>query len=141
MNELQRIKEWFEIATPNPTEAQKSIQLGVHMEEFAEMLYAIDLPDYASDIDLIGTGFKTGYDEFLNLNIDKTELLDSLVDQIVTAIGVAHMFGFDVEGAIKEVNRSNYSKFEDGSPVFNEHGKIAKGKNYTPPNLNPFIGE
>ena len=28
---------------------------------------------------------------------------------------------------------------EDGKPVFNEHGKIAKGKNYFKPELAKFI--
>jgi predicted HAD superfamily Cof-like phosphohydrolase len=69
----------------------------------------------------------------------KIELLDSLADQIVTAIGVAHMFGFDISGALAEVNRSNFSKFEDGKPVFDANGKITKGKNYTPPELTPYI--
>ena len=66
------------------------------------------------------------------------ELLDALCDQIVTAVGVAHMFGMNIEGAMDEVNRSNFSKFVDGKPVFNEHGKIIKGPNYTPPDLTGF---
>ena len=70
---------------------------------------------------------------------NKIELLDSLCDQIVTAIGVAHMLGMDIENALAEVNRSNHSKFEDGKPVFNAQGKISKGVNYTPPKLGKFI--
>lgn len=38
----------------------------------------------------------------------------------------------NVPGALAEVNRSNYSKFEDGEPVFNENMKVMKGKDYTP---------
>jgi predicted HAD superfamily Cof-like phosphohydrolase len=71
--------------------------------------------------------------------IDRKALLDSLCDQIVTAVGVAHMFGMDISGALSEVNRSNWSKFVEGKPVFNEHGKIAKGPNYTPPDLARFV--
>jgi hypothetical protein len=38
--------------------------------------------------------------------------------------------------AVTAVNRSNYSKFDkNGYPIFNENGKIAKGPDYTPPNL------
>ncbi|MEG9499874.1 hypothetical protein [Mannheimia indoligenes] len=62
-----------------------------------------------------------------------------LCDQIVTAIGVAYMFGMDIQGALKEVADSNDSKFENGEPVFNEQGKIAKGKHYFSPNLKQFI--
>jgi hypothetical protein len=48
--------------------------------------------------------------------------------------------GYDLTGALAEVDGSNYSKFEDGVPVFNEQGKIRKGKGFYQPNLKPFIG-
>lgn len=70
---------------------------------------------------------------------DPVELLDSLADQIVTATGVGTFLGMNVPGALAEVNRSNYSKFEDGEPVFNENKKVMKGKDYTPPDLTPYI--
>ena len=66
-------------------------------------------------------------------------LLDSLADQVVTAIGVAHCAGMDFPGALAEVNRSNWSKFENGAPVFLTGGKIGKGEFYTPPNLTDFV--
>lgn len=75
----------------------------------------------------------------LEPTINKVELLDSLADQIVTAVGVAHMMGFDILGALEEVNRSNFSKFEDGKPVFDANGKITKGKDYVKPNLEHFV--
>lgn len=70
---------------------------------------------------------------------DSVELLDSLADQIVTATGVGTFLGMNVPGALAEVNRSNYSKFEDGEPIFNENKKVMKGKDYTPPDLTPYI--
>ncbi len=70
---------------------------------------------------------------------DRIGLLDSLADQIVTATGVGTFLGMNVPGALSEVNRSNYSKFEDGEPVFNENKKVMKGKDYTPPDLTPYI--
>src|SRR5690554_3730607 len=66
--------------------------------------------------------------------------LDALTDQIVTAVGCAHMAGMDIVGALDEVNRSNFSKFEDGKPVFDEHGKIKKGRGYQSPALGRFVG-
>ena len=65
----------------------------------------------------------------------RKDLLDSLADQIVTAIGVGHCAGMNTPGACLEVNESNWSKFVDGKPLFNEHGKIMKGPDYAPPNL------
>ena len=69
----------------------------------------------------------------------RIQILDAICDQIVTAVGAAYMMGMDIEGALAEVNRSNWSKFEGGVPVFNEHGKIAKGVEYTPPELSDYI--
>lgn len=70
---------------------------------------------------------------------DRVELLDALADQIVTATGIGTFLGMNVPGALAEVNRSNYSKFEDGEPIFNENKKVMKGKDYTPPDLAPYI--
>ena len=62
-----------------------------------------------------------------------------MCDQIVTAIGVGYMLDFDMVGALTEVNSSNWSKFEDGEPIFDENGKIAKGKDYFKPELAKYI--
>ncbi|AYR04220.1 hypothetical protein [Escherichia phage OLB145] len=72
-------------------------------------------------------------------NSNRLAILDALADQIVTATGIGTFLGMNVPGALTEVNRSNYSKFEDGEPVFNENKKVMKGKDYTPPDLTPFI--
>jgi len=69
----------------------------------------------------------------------RLSILDALADQIVTATGVGTFLGMNVPGALAEVNRSNYSKFEDGEPIFNENKKVMKGKDYTPPDLTPYI--
>ena len=49
------------------------------------------------------------------------------------------MFGLGIEGALAEVNRSNWSKFVDGAPVFDANGKIAKPATYSKPNLEQFV--
>src|SRR5690606_12600982 len=71
--------------------------------------------------------------------IDPVEHLDALADQIITAVGCAHMARMDIIGALDEVNRSNFSKFEDGKPVFNDQGKIKKGRGYSEPELERFV--
>jgi hypothetical protein len=45
------------------------------------------------------------------------------------------MFDMDIVGALREVNRSNYSKFVNGRAVFDENGKIKKGADYSKPDL------
>lgn len=139
MNELKNTKAWFEQAIPEPTIEQACIQIGCHIEEFHEMMWAMSMQ--FTELQSVEESFKNCENmamadtKFCN----KNELLDALADQIVTAVGVCHMMGFDIEGALAEVNRSNFSKFEDGKPVFDANGKITKGKHYTPPELGKFI--
>lgn len=139
---IEKTKTWFEQAIPEPTVEKACIQIGCHLEEVGEMFDAMDMQEWSCDIYDVANDFKEKHKYSYNIvknDIKKTELLDSLADQIVTAIGVAHMFGFDIAGALAEVNRSNFSKFEDGKPAFDANGKITKGKNYTPPDLTPYI--
>ncbi len=140
---IHSIKEWFKAAKPNPSTADACVQIGCHYEEVSEMNAVLhDGVRFA----LAGTAilYKIKNSEYLDaveeLSADaRVELLDALCDQVVTAVGVAYMMGMDIEGALAEVNRSNWSKFEGGVPVFNEQGKIAKGVEYTPPELSDYI--
>lgn len=143
MNELERTKQWFEIAIPEPTQEQACIQVGCHLEEVEEMLEEINLGGSGAQREVLieSQNFKNPSDYYMHKleDVIPDRILDSLVDQIVTAVGVGHMMGMDVLGALAEVNRSNFSKFEDGKAVFDENGKITKGKHYTPPNLDKFV--
>lgn len=142
MDSVSHIKQWFNLAVPAPTDKNRAVQLGVHVEEFDEMLASFSVPD-AVRVPICGLAKRLK--EIMTLAIDdltheqKVELLDSLCDQIVTAVGVAHMFGMNIEGAVAEVNASNWSKFVDGKPIFNEHRKIAKGPGYRKPDLARFV--
>ena len=140
---IHSIKEWFKAAKPNPSTADVCVQLGCHYEEVSEMSAVLyDDVEYAlADTAIL---YKIKHSEYIGvvekLSADaRVELLDALCDQVVTAVGVAYMMGMDIEGALAEVNRSNWSKFEGGVPVFNEHGKIAKSVEYTPPELSDYI--
>ena len=149
-NVLQDTLKWFEIAKPFPSEKDISTQMGAHFEEVAEMMEALNVsPEILDKVNLLSKDFYSSNSiselsngNTANLKEDwKVELFDSLVDQIVTNVGLCRMLGFDVIGGLGEVNRSNYSKFVDGKPIFNEFGKIMKGPDYFPPNLTPFFGE
>ena len=133
--QFMNVLEWFAAAVPNPTDKNKVVQLGCHVEEFAEMLHALHP---ASELAIVTSRYA---DNLKNGNAmpscDKAELLDALCDQLVTICGVGYMLGFDMLGALAEVNRSNFSKFENGKP----QGKIVKGKHYSKPDLKPFLGE
>lgn len=141
---IHNIKEWFKAAKPNPSTADVCVQIGCHYEEVAEMNAVLNydveymLAATAQEYQMYYSGYLGAALEELSADA-RVELLDALCDQIVTAVGVAYMMGMDIEGALAEVNRSNWSKFEGGVPVFNEHGKIAKCAEYTPPELSDYI--
>lgn len=141
---IHSIKEWFKAAKPNPSTADVCVQIGCHYEEVSEMSAVIHY-DVEYMLEATAEEYQMYYSGYLGAALEelsadaRVELLDALCDQIVTAVGVAYMMGMDIEGALAEVNRSNWSKFEGGVPVFNEQGKIAKGVEYTPPELSDYI--
>lgn len=141
--------DWFKLAVPEPTDKNRQVQLGVHLEEVGEMLEEIITTDLEINalimhvemaLDNLSQALKKNAATGLS-TVSRTLFLDSLCDQVVTAVGVAHMNGLDIVGALAEVNRSNFSKFgADGKPIFDENGKIAKNlATYTEPDLTPFI--
>ena len=142
---LNKTVEWFQQAVPAPDNKTLSVQLGCHIEEFCELLESFHLSDEADKtvniafhaLGIAADALKSG--EARITGIDKLPMLDALADGIVTAAGLAYMQGMDIDGALAEVNRSNFSKFEDGRPVFLDGGKIGKGRDYTPPELEPFL--
>jgi predicted HAD superfamily Cof-like phosphohydrolase len=143
---LHATMAWFQLARPNPDDENVHTQMGVHFEEVAEMLE--QLKGKNDDIEEV---ISTAYEAMKALSLalkgskdlvevkDRNEMLDALCDQIVTGVGVAHMLDFGIIGAMEEVNHSNYSKFVDGSPLFDENGKVKKGPHYVKANLSAFI--
>ena len=144
---LTNTNEWFTVAKPNPDELDLQNQIGVHCEEITEMLDEMQGTNSETVMLLInafaamkelGEHLKDAKSQKIHLK-DPVRLLDSLCDQIVTGVGVGNYAGFQVVAGLNEVNRSNFSKFEDGKAVLKPNGKIAKGKDYSEPNLSPFI--
>lgn len=146
---ISAIISWFNKAKPNPNEKDRSTQLGVHIEEVAEMLELLYGTDQHSSTTLSQALFwntqlanllknKPGSIELSSTN--RELFADALCDQIVTATGVGVLYQIDMQGALSDVAESNASKFDDdGLPILNKQGKIMKGPNYRPPALRQFI--
>ena len=149
------IAQWFETAKPEETRTVRDIQVqtGVHFEEVNEMLQEIrgldlettELLDAAKNaMHALAEHFKKSSEVVFMVEQNCHErYLDSLCDQLVTATGVAHFMGYQIELAIAEVDSSNWSKFviENGRFVCvkDENGKIAKGPNYFKADLSKFV--
>lgn len=129
------IHNWFAAAVPAPTRDSQRVQAACVLEEMAELMDSIGLP--CQVVEDIAARLKTGEVD-IRAN-HPVEILDALCDVIVTCVGLGYMLGYKVEQALVEVNRSNFTKFEDGKPVFDELGKVMKGKNYEAPDLRRFV--
>lgn len=146
-SDIARTAEWFKKAIPNPVSKNFHTQVGVHFEEVAEMMAALSSNDEGTRMALhyVKEAVK-GLAEHLKASdnvlivTDPKEFFDGLLDQIVTATGVAHMRGHDIAGGLAEVNRSNFSKFdENGNPILDNNLKVMKGPSYFKPNLEPYL--
>lgn len=139
---LQNIATWQFSARPNPSREDASKAFGIHLEEVHEMLEAIEVDadhahlraDISTLLHALAEGLKSGNIEVESM--DRKEVLDSLCDQIVSAVGVGHTNRMDVIEGTYRTDRSNWSKFDaDGRPIFNANGKVIKGPHFKPVDL------
>lgn len=149
---IAQIKLWFETVYPDPDNRNTHTHLGLHFGEISRMLdvlkdagkdfgsreqltLAVDVSRYTE------RRFKAGA-EGITLalsDLDRVALLDAICAQIVSAIGLAHMMGMDISGALQEVSESNTSRFdEEGQPIFNEQHSVIKGPYYRAPELAAY---
>lgn len=100
--------------------------------EFSEELLAL------AD-DLISEEYLEVTDELEAEEVDRAKLTKELVDLLYVTYFAGVTFGIDLDAAFDEVHRSNMSKLGlDGKPVVREDGKVLKGPNYTPANMERF---
>lgn len=141
---LETIELWHRRARPKPDELQFDVQLGCHFEEIVEMIDTLDFTNedgieydvHATRVALNTLARMLKHGELKAFITDRKEFLDSAADQVVTAVGAAYCAGMKPADAVHAVNRSNFSKFDDlGMPIFSESGKVTKGPNYAPPDL------
>ena len=145
---IEQIHNWFVAATPQDfTQKQYDTQVGVHFEEVSEMLEAVSGkdPESQAEIEKVHAIIKKFADDLKSGKVsvqvsDPEGLLDSVCDQVVTAVGVGTLSGMDVSGALQQVADSNDSKFVDGKAIRHpETQKIMKGPDYFAPDLKPFV--
>ena len=145
-NTLNQTHLWIQTAIPTPTDKNVSTQIAVHFEEVAEMLATLDSKDPE-----IYTVMLTAENSLKHLSKllkerggllidDRYEFADAIGDQLVTAVGSAYVVGMNAVDILTEVNRSNYSKFDEaGNAIFDENRKIIKGPNYSKVDLSNLI--
>ena len=99
----------------------RSCQKNLIVEEFKEFLEA--------------EGFL-----FMHGKNNQENALKELADLVYVCYQYAETMGWFLDEALHRVHQSNLSKLgEDGEPVYREDGKVLKGPNYAPPNLEDLF--
>lgn len=149
MDLTDQITRWFTVSTPEPTHQNFNTQMGVHVEEIAEMFDAITGLDETSErrvrgarmmLHALATELKQGG---VRVGIsDPKEFLDSICDQNVTGNGAATLANLPVRPALQDTADSNDSKFVDGKPLRDpQTQKITKGPDYWRVDLSRYVEE
>ena len=119
-SQAQEFREVYQI-TNSRTVATRTKQKNLVIEEFKEFLEAEgmlfrDSPQIHADC------------------------LKELADLVYVCYQFAANMGWDLDRAMDLVHESNMSKLaEYGKPIFREDGKVLKGPNYSPPNLEELV--
>lgn len=112
-NHIKHITAWFEKTTPSPSRTDNNTQLALHLGKISEMLRSLakvgDTPQtkeqlsFSADvISFIQKQIKGGSVNLDLVQMDLLGLRNNLSQQIVSAIGVAHMFGLDIETGLSQ---------------------------------------
>lgn len=148
---LCNVLHWFKKAVPNPDRQNFNTQLGVHVEEFGEMLdemsgqtpHGVALIEAANKAAKeLAQWLKTNPNGVVIRQENRKNFLDALCDQVVTATGTGYMIGMNLPGGMAEqVNPSNFSKFcpQTGEPFFDANRKITKGPAYIKADLSNYV--
>ena len=119
-SQAQEFRAAYQISNSNQLQV-RSRQKNLITEEFKEFLEA--------EAQLYLTSSKV-----------KEDCLKELADLVYVCYQYAVNMGWDLDEAMYRVHESNMSKLdEEGNPILREDGKVLKGPNYKPPNLEDLV--
>ena len=77
---------------------------------------------------------------YLSSTANKAHCLKELSDLVFVCYQYAANMGWDLDEAMHRVHESNMSKLgKDGHPIYREDGKVLKGPDYQPPDLEDLV--
>ena len=119
-SQAREFREAYQIANSNQVQV-RSRQRNLITEEFKEFLEAEG-------------------QLFLTSSNVRQSCLKELADLVYVCYQYAANMGWDLDEAMYRVHESNMSKLDEhGNPVLREDGKVLKGPNYSPPNLEDLV--
>ena len=112
------------------------MRMSLIAEEFAELMGAVYGPRARAIVEA-ATAEAVAADDGTR---DVIETADALADLVYVIYGMALETGIDLASVLAEVQRSNMSKLgADSKPVYREDGKVLKGPDYFPPNVEAVL--
>ena len=118
--QAKEFREAYQIHN-SPSREKRNGQKNLIVEEFKEFLEAE------------GALFREN-------NSIRAEALKELADLVYVCYQYAANMTWNLDEAMHRVHESNMSKLdEDGKPIYREDGKVLKGPNYKPPNLEDLV--
>lgn len=147
------VKEFHEVFDPQfetgPNYSRDRILLRskLMLEELKEVFEEFSTEIYTVTEDKRGLGYST--DAFVGEKflpkpglrpINKAKVAKELADLLYVVYGSAYSMGIPIDEVFAEVHRSNMSKLgEDGKPIYREDGKVLKGKNFSPADIEKVL--
>lgn len=117
-----------DVGIKNPTSSLLEFRYNLLVEEVKELGEEIAIA-------MAESNFKTG----IPLKV-KARMLKEMADVQYVLSGMAVTLGFPLQEAFIRVHKSNLSKLdENGKPVYREDGKVLKGVNYLPPDMETLL--
>ena len=100
-----------------------------------------DGPNIDLTMKLINEEVTEVYEELFNRGrYDKRSVAKEIADLLYVVYRAADVLAIPIDEVFREVHRSNMSKLgEDGKPVRRDDGKVLKGPNYSPANLEGIV--
>ncbi len=127
MSNYKKVSEFHEVFGGIPDDKKDMLTLRKRLvsEECAEVIEAIEILE-KTDI----AGRKEA----------EAHVLKECIDLLYVTYGTIKSLGWDADLAFNEVHRSNMSKVgDDGKPIYREDGKILKGPNFSPANMEEYV--
>lgn len=131
-----RVKQFHDTFLPgtdpeNPTKRSRStdfLRLNLILEEAKEVSHEL--------------GYEVNYTIVSQMHheVDLVRLSKELSDLLYVTYGTGLAYGLPLDDVFAEVHRSNMSKLgPDGRPIYRDDGKVLKGPDYTPPQLDDIV--
>lgn len=147
MNNIDRVRE-FHLAFGHPvsdvvtvpSSATRLLRFRLLLEEVFEYGRAVGISslceqpqgEFENDVKLCVAGYRVNE----RYSVNTVEAADALGDIDYVSAGASLCHGFPAEAVAAEIHRANMSKLgENGNPIYGVGGRVAKGPNYTPPDV------